>query len=488
MPSQGDMAFAAAAAVLPGQLKRALHMKNLSELELAVSAAERCTRIFTLCSSDALFDCPLYALSTVQPLAHLVTGHVYGRTYKIFPELMPASVCRILPKAQDLLARMKKQCELRFEHLTSSPPPGGDKDDRLRKIMDDDSEMAGVRELAAGHLTGRKAALVAQLDELADECKDENEYMAKLNAIAANSKADPGLRHAAVNRLNQLTKVAKGHSCTALHCRSTPPALLETLLLAPVSSPLTICSCVTTRQASQERSLMKVVGEVSVEAALAALPKHLKAAQEANDIIEIESLLNRTRAVIILAKERGCPPPAPVLVALVGNLEKTREKLQGEETDSLEGLLRLLHKAHINWGLLEQYDAIVEAGTDARLMGIAITLKMHQICEERREELLYEMQLALVSKRRTEATAQLESMVSTTQGDDTEARLKGVFLLLKHRHRVWEPTVGFDVEAIFELPLEEYSLWLGVAACGSMRRDEAALERFSRALNLAVQA
>ena len=119
---------------------------------------------------------------------------------------MPASVSRILPKAQDLLARMKKQCEMRFETLTSSPPPGGDKDARLRKIMNDVNEMAGVRELAAGHLSGRKAALVAQLDELAESCQDEKEYLEKLNAIAADQKEDPGLRHAAVNRLNQLTK------------------------------------------------------------------------------------------------------------------------------------------------------------------------------------------------------------------------------------------------------------------------------------------
>jgi len=41
MPSEGDMAFAAAAQVLPGQLQRAIGSKDINELELAVSAADR---------------------------------------------------------------------------------------------------------------------------------------------------------------------------------------------------------------------------------------------------------------------------------------------------------------------------------------------------------------------------------------------------------------------------------------------------------------
>ena len=41
MPSEGDMAFAAAARVLPGQLQRAISSKDINELELAVSAANR---------------------------------------------------------------------------------------------------------------------------------------------------------------------------------------------------------------------------------------------------------------------------------------------------------------------------------------------------------------------------------------------------------------------------------------------------------------
>ena len=38
----------------------------------------------------------------------------------------------------------------------------------------------------------------------------------------------------------------------------------------------------------QEQALLKVVGEVSVEAAMAALPKHLARAREEKDIMEIE--------------------------------------------------------------------------------------------------------------------------------------------------------------------------------------------------------
>ena len=111
-------------------------------------------------------------------------------------------------------------------------------------------------------------------------------------------------------------------------------------------------------------------------------------------IIEIESLLNRTRAVILLAEERGVPPPGPTLLNLVGNLEATRDKLEGEETETLEALLRLLSKAHMHWSLLEQYDVVVEAPIDSVLVGITVTLKMHQIVEERRDKLLYEMERA----------------------------------------------------------------------------------------------
>ena len=75
MADEGALALAAAARVLPGQLKRALCTKDMQELEVAVSAAER--------------------------------------TYRIFPEYMPASVRRMLPKAEELLARMKAQCEMR---------------------------------------------------------------------------------------------------------------------------------------------------------------------------------------------------------------------------------------------------------------------------------------------------------------------------------------------------------------------------------------
>jgi len=248
---------------------------------------------------------------------------------------------RLLPKASELLSRLKKQCQIRFDQLTSGPPPGGDKDARLKRIMNDTHELSGVRNLAAAQVGGRKREIKAELDKVMNSSKTEAEYMAKLQAVAADHTKDAALRSRAVHRLNMIAKAA------------------------------------------QEAALMKCVGEVSVQAALVALPKHLRAAKKANDILEIEALLNRTKAVMALAVERDCPPPAPELVNLVQDLDKQRAKLEGGEKDNLDACLKKLQAANLTWGLLECYDVVCDFPIDTPCMGIVVTEKMDQICERR---------------------------------------------------------------------------------------------------------
>ena len=90
----------------------------------------------------------------------------------------------------------------------------------------------------------------------------------------------------------------------------------------------------------------------------------------------------------------------------------------------------------------------------------------------------------MVEKRKKECAITLEKMLGAAHGSNDEERLKGVFQVLAHRHHVVEPTVGFDTEAIYELPEEEYSIWIGVAATASIKRDEVS---HSCSLRLALQ-
>ena len=82
MSMEGALAFEAAAATLPVQLQAAMQMRNLRELDLVVAACKR--------------------------------------TYLIFPERMPPSIERMLPKAQTMLNELKAQCVERFEELVDS--------------------------------------------------------------------------------------------------------------------------------------------------------------------------------------------------------------------------------------------------------------------------------------------------------------------------------------------------------------------------------
>ena len=91
----------------------------------------------------------------------------------------------------------------RFAELTSG---GGDRSAVLQRIAHDQSELAGVRALAAEELTGTGKELEARFDAIAASCQTEAEFEAKLLVIVNDSSEGPGVRRAASKRLDRLLK------------------------------------------------------------------------------------------------------------------------------------------------------------------------------------------------------------------------------------------------------------------------------------------
>ena len=73
-------------------------------------------------------------------------------------------------------------------------------------------------------------------------------------------------------------------------------------------------------------------------------------------------------------------------------------ELVANETNNLEDLLAKIAPKYKDE--LDRYHAIADAPVDKPMLGIVVTQKMHQICEDKRDDIIEERHVAMVKARK----------------------------------------------------------------------------------------